>query len=55
MATKKTTKDGTKSGKLGLTAKERESLKKSAEAEMKKHGFKTPEELIAYRDKTRGY
>ena len=38
-----------------LSQKERTALKKGAEADMKKHGFKTPEELAAHYDKKRGY
>lgn len=38
-----------------LSDKERASLRKTAEADMKKYGFKTVEELIAHYDKQRGY
>ena len=57
MPAKKTPQRGTKkpSGSLALTDKERAKLRKEAEADMKKHGFKTPEELIDYYDKKRGY
>lgn len=40
---------------LGLTERERAALRKSAEADMKKHGFKTVDELTAYYDKKCGY
>ncbi len=57
MPAKKTPQKGAKkpSGSLALTDKERAAMRKSAEADMKKHGFKTPEELIDYYDKKRGY
>lgn len=58
MPTKKPTQKAAKkpiSGSLKLTDKERAALRKGAEADMKKHGFKTPEELIDYYDKKRGY
>ena len=42
-------------GGLALSEKERAALRKSAEADMKRHGFKTVEELTAYYDKKRGY
>lgn len=41
--------------KLELTESERAALRKSAEADMEKHGFSTPEELIDYYDRKRGY
>lgn len=37
------------------TKKEHDAAVKRAEADMKKHGFKTVEELTAYYDKKRGY
>lgn len=40
---------------LELTEHERAALRKSAEADMKKHGFKTVDELTAYYDRKRGY
>lgn len=40
---------------LELTERERAALRKSAEADMKKHGFKTVDELTAYYDRKRGY
>ena len=43
------------SGGLALSDKERAALRKNAEADMKKHGFKTVEELTAYYDEKRGY
>lgn len=57
MPAKKTPQKGAKkpAGGLKLTSKERAELRKSAEADMKKHGFKTVEELTAYYDKKRGY
>ena len=57
MATKKTQQKTVKglSSNLMLTQKEREALRKGAEADMKKHGFKTIDELIAYYDSLRGY
>lgn len=56
MLTKKTAKKATpQAGSLALSEKERTALRKSAEADMKKHGFKTVEELTAYYDKKRGY
>lgn len=45
----------TTNGGLKLTEKERAALRKSAEADMKKHGFKTVDELTAHYDKKRGY
>ena len=41
--------------KLELTESERAALRKRAEADMKKHGFKTVDVLTAYYDKKRGY
>lgn len=59
MPAKKTPQKGAKKtvngSSLKLTEKERAALRKNAEADMKKHGFKTPEELTAYYDKKRGY
>lgn len=57
MPTKKTQQGAKKAAKNGftLTDKEREKLRKGAEADMKKHGFKTVDELIAYYDSKRGY
>ncbi len=58
MPAKKTPQKGSKKqsgGNMKLTDKERTALKKGAEAAKKKHGFKTPEEYIAYTDKKRGY
>ena len=58
MPAKKAPQKGAKkttSSSLTLTDKERAALRKSAEAEMKKRGFKTVEELTAYYDKKRGY
>lgn len=57
MPAKKTPKKATAkpSGSLALSDKERAALRKSAEADTKKHGFKTVEELTAYYDKKRGY
>ena len=57
MATKKTQQRTARglSSNLMLTQKEREALRKGAEADMKKHGFKTVDELIAYYDSLRGY
>lgn len=43
------------SGGVKLSERERAALRKSAEADMKKHGFKTVDELTAYYDKKRGY
>lgn len=40
---------------LSLTEDELAALRKSAEADMKKHGFKTADELTAYYDSKRGY
>ena len=40
---------------LQLTGEERAVLRKSAAADMKKHGFKTVDELTDYYDKKRGY
>ena len=45
----------TPAGGLSLSDKEREALRKGAEADMKRHGFKTVAELEAYYDKKRGY
>ena len=42
-------------GSLKLSDKERAALRKGAEADMKRHGFKTVEELTAYYDSKRGY
>lgn len=39
---------------LELTEQERAALRKSAEADMRKHGFKTVDELTAYYDRKRG-
>lgn len=57
MPAKKTTKKAVKkpSSTLSLSDKERAALRKSGEADMKKHGFKTPEEYIKYIDSKRGY
>ena len=43
------------SGGIKVSDKERAALRKSAEADMKKHGSKTVDELTAYYDKKRGY
>ena len=43
------------SSSLRPTEKERAALRKGAAADMKKHGFKTVDELIAYYDSKRGY
>ena len=43
------------SGSIALTDKERAELRKGAQADMKRHGFKTVEELEAYYDSKRGY
>jgi len=48
-------KDPKKSGLKPLTDKQKSAFRKEAEAEMKKHGFKTPEEYIRYIDSKRGY
>lgn len=40
---------------LQLTDEERAGLRKSAEADMKKLGFMTVDELTAYYDSKRGY
>ena len=40
---------------LMVSDKERAVLRKSAEADMKRLGFKSVEELTAYYDKKRGY
>lgn len=40
---------------LALTDKERATLRASALADMEKHGFTTPEVLIDYYDRKRGY
>ena len=37
------------------TKKESDAAVKRAQADMKKHGFKTVDELTAYYDKKRGY
>lgn len=57
MPAKKTPQKQTKkaSGGVKVSDKERAALRKSAEADMKKHGFKTVDELTAYYDKKRGY
>lgn len=58
MPAKKTPQKGVKKpakSSVKLSDKERAALRKSAEADMKKHGFKTVEELTAYYDKKRGY
>lgn len=57
MPAKKTPQKPTKkpAGGLALSDKERAALRKGAEADMKRHGFKTVEELTAYYDKKRGY
>ena len=57
MPAKKTPQKGAKkpTGGLKVSDREREALKKSAEADMKRHGFKTVEELTAYYDSKRGY
>ena len=59
MPAKKTPQKGVKKtaggSSLKLTDKERAALIKHAEADMKKHGFKTVEELEAYYDSKRGY
>ena len=57
MATKKAQQKTVKglSSSLMPTQKEREALRRGAEADMKKHGFKTVDELIAYYDSLRGY
>jgi len=51
----KSTKKPSGGSSLKLTDKERAALRKGAEADMKKHGFKTVEELTAYYDSKRGY
>lgn len=40
---------------LALTDKERATLRAGALADMEKHGFTAPEELIDYYDRKRGY
>ena len=61
MATKKTPQSGAKPPKRGLTPsykptqKESDAAVKRAKADMKKHGLKTVDELIAYYDSKRGY
>lgn len=44
-----------KNAKKPTTKKQPSKLAKEGMKEMKKHGFKTPEEYIAYIDKKRGY
>jgi len=57
MPAKKTPQKSNKkpSNSMKLSDKEREKLRKGAEADMKKHGFKTVDELIDHYDKKRGY
>ena len=55
MPAKKTTKQKPLSKSLLPTEKERAKLKKSAEADLKRHGFRSVEELTAYYDSKRGY
>ncbi len=57
MPTKKSPQKPAKksSGSLSLTQKERAALRKGAQADMKRHGFKTIEELEAYYDSKKGY
>lgn len=43
------------SGSLKVTDKEKAELKRRAEADMKRHGFKTVEELMDFYDSKRGY
>ncbi len=42
-------------GGLSVSDKEMSKMAKSAQADMKKHGFKSAEELAAYYDSKRGY
>ena len=53
-STKKTPKKAVGGG-LSVSDKEISRMAKSAEADMKKHGFKTVDELVAYYDSKRGY
>lgn len=61
MSTKKTPQKGAKKPTSKLTPsyiptkKEHDAAIKHVEADMKKHGFKTLDELIAYYDSKRGY
>lgn len=58
MATKKTVQSGDKAPKKSPFELSRDQIKqmsKEAEEDMKKHGFKTVEQLIAYYDSQRGY
>ena len=54
MPAKKASKKTTKSS-LAVSDKEMSKMAKSAQADMKKHGFKTVDELTAYYDSKRGY
>ena len=55
MPAKKNTKQKPLSKSLMPTEKEKAELKRRAEADMKRHGFKTVDELMAYYDSKRGY
>ena len=57
MATKKTQQKTVKglSSRPMLTQKEQEAAVKRVDADMKKHGFKTLDELMDYYDSKRGY
>jgi hypothetical protein len=57
MPAKKAPKKAVKkpSSVLSLSDKERAALRKGGEADMKKHGFKSPEEYIKWIDNQRGY
>lgn len=57
MPAKKSTKQSNKKKSSGITVTEKEKAAwaRQAEADMKKHGFKTVDELIAYYDSKRGY
>lgn len=55
MPAKKTPKKKPLSSSLKVSDKEKAELRRRAEADMKRHGFKTVEELTDYYDKKRGY
>ncbi len=55
MPTKKNVKQKPLSASLKPTEKEKAELQRRAKADMKRHGFKTVEELMDYYDSKRGY
>jgi len=55
MPAKKNPKQKPLSSSLKPSEKEKAELRRRAEADMKRHGFKSVEELEAFYDKKRGY